>query len=419
MISVQEAQAIVRAQCARLDAESVALRDGVGRVLARTLASPVDLPPFDNSAMDGFALRSAGTVLASGAEFIVQGEQAAGDSIVAADGHGAWEIMTGARVPDGLDAVVPVEQVEVLARNQAQRPTRIRLLAGVPPGQHVRRAGEDIAQGEAALLVGSWLTPAHALLAAGLGFATLDVVRRPRVAVLCTGRELVDDPALPLQPGQIRNSNGTFLALRLAAAGAEVVWQETVPDETEVFLAAVQRALQAGAELVLSTGAVSMGRYDFVPPALRRIGAEILFHKLAMRPGKPLLFARLREGPLYFGLPGNPVSAAVGLRFFVEAALRVQLGLPQERGWRLPLAHEVHKKVGFRWQQKARLQLSRDGHWSVGLLRGQESFRTQPLLAANAWVSLPETAESLPSGASVEVYALGHEMNLLWGEQSE
>jgi molybdopterin molybdotransferase len=220
----------------------------------------------------------------------------------------------------------------VLARNQAQRPTRIRLLADVPPRQHVRRAGEDIARGEAALLAGSWLTPAHALLAAGLGFATLEVARRPRVAVLCTGRELVDDPALPLQPGQIRNSNGVFLTLRLAAAGAEVVWQETVPDETEVFLAAVQRALQAGADLVLSTGAVSMGRYDFVPPALRSIGAEILFHKLAMRPGKPLLFARLREGPLYFGLPGNPVSAAVGLRFFVEAALRAQLGLPQEGG---------------------------------------------------------------------------------------
>lgn len=206
--------------------------------------------------------------------------------------------------------------------------------------------------------------------------------------------------------------------MRLAAAGADVVWQETVPDEPETFLAAVQRALRAGAELVLSTGAVSMGRYDFVPPALQSIGAQILFHKLAMRPGKPLLFARLREGPLYFGLPGNPVSAAVGLRFFVEAALRVQLGLPEERGWRLPLAHEVRKKPGFRLKQKARLQLSADGRWSVGLLRGQESFRTQPLLAANAWASLPEAEEFLPAGSEVEVYALGHEMNLMLGEQS-
>jgi len=152
------------------------------------------------------------------------------------------------------------------------------------------------------------------------------------------------------------------------------------------------------------------------PHDLRAVGATV---DLCERAGKPLLFARLREGPLYFGLPGNPVSAAVGLRFFVEAALRMQLGLPEERAWRLPLAHEVRKKAGVRLQQKSRLQLSNEGRWSVALLRGQESFRTQPLLAANAWASLPETAESLPSGASVEVYALGHEMNLLLGEQSE
>lgn len=418
MIPVQEAQSIVRAQCACLESEHVLLRDCAGRVLARTTMSPVDLPPFDNSAMDGFALRCAGSTLRAGAEFVVQGEQAAGDAASSADGHGAWEIMTGARLPDGLDAVVPIEQIEVLARDGMQRPSHIRLSADVVAGQHVRRAGEDISRDEVALRAGSWLTPSHALLAAGLGFATLEVVRRPLVAVLCTGRELVDDPTQALRPGQIRNSNGVFLALRLAAAGADVVWQETVPDEPETFLAAVQRALRAGAELVLSTGAVSMGRYDFVPPALQSIGAQILFHKLAMRPGKPLLFARLREGPLYFGLPGNPVSAAVGLRFFVEAALRVQLGLPEERGWRLPLAHEVRKKPGFRLKQKARLQLSADGRWSVGLLRGQESFRTQPLLAANAWASLPEAEEFLPAGSEVEVYALGHEMNLMLGEQS-
>lgn len=418
MMLVHEAQAIVRAQSARLGSVAVGLRDSVGRVLAQTLRSPVDLPPFDNSAMDGFALRSGGTMLAAGTEFVVQGEQAAGDSIVSVDGQGAWEIMTGARLPAGLDTVVPIEQVDVLAHDARRRPMHIRLLADVPPGQHVRRAGEDIARDEVALCAGSWLTPAHALLAAGLGLATFDVVRRPRVALLCTGRELVDDPAQPLQPGQIRNSNGVYLALRLAAAGADVVRQESVPDAPEFFLAALQRALRADVDLVLSTGAVSMGRYDFVPPALQSIGADILFHKLAMRPGKPLLFARLREGPLFFGLPGNPVSAAVGLRFFVEAALRVQLGLPDERPWCLPLAHEVRKKAGFRLQQKARLLLSPEGHWSVGVLRGQESFRTQPLLAANAWASLPEAAEHLPTGALVDVFAPGHELNLLLGEQS-
>ena len=418
MIGFSQARELVRSQCLPLGAEMIAVAEAMDRVLARDLISPVDLPPFDNSAMDGFALSCLGSRIEAGMEFEVGGEQAAGDGMAHADGEGAWEIMTGARLPHGLDSVVPVEQVDILLREPDGRPERIRLIAPVPPGQHVRRAGEDIARGELALAGRTRVQAAHVMLLAGLGVAEVAVVRRPEVALLCTGRELVDQTAQALQPGQIRNSNGPFLAARVRAAGALLVSRQTVSDDPAAFEAALGAALEANAGIVVSTGAVSMGRYDFVPSTLQALGAEILFHKVAMRPGKPLLFARLAGGQLYFGLPGNPVSSAVGFRFFVEAALRQQLGLPVEKPWCVPLAHEARTRPGARLLQKATLRLSSGGRLQVSLLPGQESFKTLPLLAANAWASLPEGDAVLPAGAPVDVFAPGHETSGLLGEQS-
>lgn len=417
MIGADEALAIIQAQCSRLPSERLPANEALGRVLAQDQFSPVDLPPFDNTAMDGFALRCTNATLPAGQVFNIAGEQAAGDGAQTADGTAAWEIMTGARLPDGLDAVIPVEQVTVLERTADGRPVRIRLDAEVRPGQHIRRAGEDIPHGALALASGTWLAPQHLMLLAGLGIAQVPVSVRPKVALLCTGRELVDDPSVPLEAGQIRNSNGPFLEARLRAGGADVVARETIADDRAAFDAALARVLDLGAQQVVSTGAVSMGRYDFVPPALTALGATILFHNVAMRPGKPLLFARLAGGQLYFGLPGNPVSSAVGLRFFIEPALRSQLGLPEQTPWLLPLLREVRKKPGFRFYQKAVMHLSTGGQLSIELLPGQESFKTLPLAAANAWAALPAEAGILPAGTPIAVYPLGHEASGLPGVQ--
>lgn len=402
MIGIEDAIARVRAAAKILPVERLALANARGRVLAEDVVAAMPLPPFDNSAMDGYALAGGVTPLSAGSEWPVEGEQAAGDGTTRAQ-RGAWEIMTGARLPDGLDRVIPVELTERL-----DAPPRVRLLAGVEAGQNVRSAGSDVPAGATVLAAGTPLAPQHLMLLAALGVLGVTVAGRPRVAVLCTGRELVDDPAVPLAPGRIRNSNGPFLAERLRSAGAELAHIETVGDEVDAFLAAFARARDAGARVVLSTGAVSMGRYDFVPQALQRLGAETIFHKVAIRPGKPLLFARLPDGTLFFGLPGNPIAVAVGLRFFVEPALRVMLGLPREAPWRVPLAAGYVKKPRLRFHLKARVALDAQGHLSAQVLEGQESYRIRPLAEANAWAVVPVEATELPAGTLVEVRGLGH-----------
>lgn len=407
MIGYYQALAIVLAHSHRLPGVACPTAQALGRILASPVVSPVDLPPFDNSAMDGFALCAAGMPAAAAGTYAVHGTQAAGDALAQAAG-GAWEIMTGARLPAGLDSVAAVEQVEVVRRDAAGRPLAICLEAAVPCGQHVRRRGEDVARDALVMAAGDLVQAQHLAVLVALGVAEVAVVRRPRLAVICTGRELVDDPRQPLASGQIRNSNGPFLAARAALAGAEVVHRQTVDDAPAALEAALGQALQAGADIVLSSGAVSMGRHDFVPQTLRGLGASVHFHKVRMRPGKPLLFASLPGGALYFGLPGNPVASAVGMRFLVEPALRRQLGMALEQPLRLPLGLPFDKHVALRCFLKGRAALDRDGRLCAAVLPGQESFRLRPLLDANAWVVAAEDLEHGPAGSLVDVYGLGH-----------
>ncbi|MGY3265240.1 molybdopterin molybdotransferase MoeA [Lysobacter sp. HA35] len=405
MIDYDDALRLLLGVAKALPSQRVDARDTIGRVLASPLVSAESLPPFDNSAMDGFALRAGAKPIASGTEFDVVGGRAAGDGVAQAT-SGAWEIMTGARMPDGLDAIVPVEQVEILDSDENGRPRRIRVLATVAPAQHLRRAGEDVMSGATFAASGAVVDPALHMLCAATGVATVDVVRRPRVALINTGRELVDDARRALEPGQIRNSNGPFLAARLAAAGAEVAAMHTVGDDIDEFLGAL--ASLPAHDVVVSTGAVSMGRFDFVPDALARIGATTLFHKVRIRPGKPILAATLPSGAMFFGLPGNPASTAVGLRFFVEPVLRAMLGMSDETPVHLPLLAAYAKRAPLRMHLKARVVLDEDARACVEMLGGQESFRIRPMLDANAWAIVDADVDALEAGTRVRVASRGH-----------
>ena len=406
MIEYPDALQRVLAQAVRLPSESCPLKQAWGRVTAAVIHSPLALPTFDHAAMDGYALRVR-EPLAPGSEHAVHGSQTAGDRACAATGD-ACEIMTGARLPEGLNSVVAVEDTQLLAAHADGTPARIRLLQALDTGQNVRHAGSDVAMGNQILDPGIRIDAAHVMLLAALGIGSIDVVRRPRVAIICTGKELQADRSQPLAAERIHNSNGPYLAAALREAGAQVHSCVTVDDTAVTYADALAQALDAGVELVLSTGAVSMGRYDFVPEALHGLGAELLFHGVAIRPGKPLLCARLAQGPLSLALPGTPMAVAAAMRFFVVPVLRTMTGQGTE-----PVLHAVldtpqHPKPGLRHFLRATLHLADDGRLHARVLPQQQPFRIYPFTESGAWVVLPEHAGACDEGSIVEVASLMH-----------
>lgn len=405
MIGYHEALARLMDGAGRLAVQRVALAGAACRVLAVDQASGIALPPFDNAAMDGVALASAGVTQAAGSEWTVTVRIGAGEN-PPADRADAWEIMTGAMLPPRADTVVPVECIEHLAPRAAGA-TRVRLLADAQPGANVRRRGEDVRAGQVVMQAGECLDAAKLLLLAGLGVDRVDVARRPRVAVLATGRELAP-PGEPLPPGGIHDATSPYLAAALAAAGGEPVRIVRVDDDAATFQTALDAMLAEDVDLVLSTGAVSKGCYDFIPGALAERGAATLFHGVALRPGKPVLGARLREGPLFVGLPGNPLSAAVGFRFLVEPLLRAWLGMPAEAERWLPLAAACTKRAGLHAAFHATLCCDHEGRLRAHVSEAQASFRLLPFSRASAWITLPAQVERAAAGTPVRVHGYGH-----------
>lgn len=405
MIGYHEAVARLRDGAGLLGTERVALRDAFGRVLARDIASPLALPPFDNAAMDGVALASNGRALSAGSEWEIAARIGAGEPVPDDDGS-AWEIMTGAALPARADTVVPVEDIERLA-SDAQAPARIRLREDARAGAHIRRRGEDVQAGQPVLHGGALIDTPQLMLLAGVGIEAVDVARRPRIALLATGREIVA-AGEPLPPGGIHDATSSYLFAAAISAGADLVRVVRVGDDIDAFDAALDEAIADGVDLVLSTGAVSKGCYDFVPAALDARGTERLFHGVAMRPGKPVLAARLREGALFVGLPGNPLSTAVGFRFLVEPLLRAWLGMaPEPERW-VPLARACRKRAGLHAAFHGTLRGDGEGRVSARVAEAQASFRLLPFAQSSAWITLPAAQDHVEAGTLVQVHGHGH-----------
>lgn len=378
MISYPEALALLLAEVRPLDVEQVGIDAARRRFLAADIASPIALPSFDNAAMDGYALRAESDTIPAGTVRTVAAMHAAGDTADAYPGAEACEIATGARMPEGFDTVVPVERCE---RQGAQ----VRFLTDERRGQNVRHAGADIGEGALALERGRRIDAGSVMLLAALGIERVGVVRRPRVAVIATGSEL--NATGPLPPGGIHDSNGPFLAASLASWGVEPVRRARVPDVGDAFHAAVRDARAAGADLIVTTGAVSAGRFDFVPASLASLGARELFHKVAIRPGKPLLAARFDDGPLVLALPGNPIAVAVGYRFFVAPVLRAMAGLAAERPTRVTLAAPFTGREGMRHFALGRVENDAQGRQVAHLADAQAAYRILPYTQANTWLT--------------------------------
>jgi molybdopterin molybdotransferase len=388
LIDIATARERVLAAVSPLPTESVELAAALGRVLAEDLASAHDLPPFDSSAMDGYAV-----VAGPAAELAVVGESRAGHPAGRALSSGeAIAISTGAQIPEGADAVVPVERVQVHDGRVDVPET--------PPGNHVRRAGEDVRAGEVVVRAGTTLGPAELAVAASVGRDALECGRRPRVAVLVTGDELVG-PGVPLGPGQIRDSNTTALGAQAERAGAEVVSREVVRDNLEATTAALAAALER-ADVLCVSGGVSVGPHDHVKPALRSLGVEEHFWGVALKPGKPTWFGSGGH-TLVFGLPGNPVSAMVTFHLFVRPALRALAGGNPGDARATGVLDEPVERNPVR-DQVLRCRLSaRDDGWHVQPTKAQESHVLTSMVGAGAYALVVAGEGEVPAGERVPI----------------
>jgi molybdopterin molybdotransferase len=405
VLSVAEALARVLADVPVLGTEVVPLSDALERVLAGPVISRREIPPWDNSSMDGYAVRAADTSAASAERPVVLqvvGEIAAGGTAPRAiRPTEAYRILTGAPLPPGSDAVVPQEDVQ---RSGA----RVSLHRPVEVGAYVRQRGEDIRSGDRMLEAGTVLRPAALGVLASLGHARVDVYRRPTLAVLSTGDELVE-PDSPLGPGQIPDSNSYTLCGLARAAGAVPLSLGIAPDSREALVERLRRGLQA--DVMVSSAGVSVGDRDFVREAAESLGARLDFWKVNMRPGKPITFGRIGDR-FFFGLPGNPVSSMVTFELFVRPVLR-RLG-----GYRTLNRPRIHARAlepidnpGSR-PGYLRVRLERSGG-EVGArpTGNQGSGILRSMLLADGLAVVPGDTQ-IPKGSEVDVILLTTEFGL-------
>ncbi|HPQ50150.1 MAG: molybdopterin molybdotransferase MoeA [Alphaproteobacteria bacterium] len=406
MISYKEACEIIfeSAKGRKLEIETLPLNRISERICAQDVFAPIDIQPFDNSAMDGFAVYRDDLARATQDNPVTlekSGVIAAGDLVshTSFQRGSCVQIMTGAPMPSGADAVVPVELVKIGEDG-------IAFFSTPEIGAHIRHAGEDFKTGDVLLKVGDPLDAAYILPLATLGISSIEVFKKPRVAFLSTGKELVDDLSTSLGSGQIYNSNRPYALAFLNDLGVECFESLTIQDEPEDFKKHLSALVDQNPDMIISSGAVSAGAFDFVKSGLENLGAEILYHKVKIKPGKPNLLARLPNGTLYFGLPGNPVATAVGLRFFVDIAFRAMSGMEMEEPLHVKLEHPYSKKSELQMFLKGRLTCLEDGSFTVSILEGQDSFMVNPFLKMNAWVCVPDKITEIKDGEIVDVYPL-------------
>ena len=398
MISISEAIQIVISQIAQLPAQEIAIDLSHGRILAEDIVADTDLPPFDRAQMDGYAVRAA-DVANVPASLRIVGESAAGagwhHEMKAGE---AVRIMTGAPVPSGADAV---QQVELTRENDSQ----VEILAPVELGRSIVRRASEIKSGETVLRAGEEINAAMIATLASFGYAKVKVSRRPRVAVMATGSELVDVDQKPGQD-QIRDSNNYTIEAYATMSNAVVERLPLAGDDTEELKRQISRAA-AHADVLITSGGVSMGVYDFTKAALKELGAELFFERVALRPGKPTVFARLGN-TLVFGLPGNPVSVSVTFILFVRTALRAMQGA---RETTLPVEHAVLARslkgsIDRESYLPATLRTDEKGMLLAQPLKWGGSSDFVSFARATALINLPAGAGIIEGGTSVTIVRL-------------
>jgi molybdopterin molybdotransferase len=401
MISVTEAIRVVREQTSALSSERVALENARGRFLAQDIIADSDLPPFDRSQMDGYAIRVDDAQQAP-ARLRIVGESAAGRGWHSELKPGeAVRIMTGAPVPAGADSV---QQVELTREIEDGREVEIQ--QPPTPGKSIVRRGSEIKKGKIVLVAGDRISAATMAVLASFGYAEVSVTRQPKVAVLATGSELVAVDHKP-GPDQIRDSNNFTIAAYAELAGALVERLPLAGDDTNLLKRQIAEAAER-CDIVITSGGVSVGVYDFTKPALRELGAEFFFERVALRPGKPTVFARLPNGTLFFGLPGNPVSVSVTFNLFTRTSILTMQAaksptLPEE--WAV-LASGVKGAMERESYLPAQLSTTDEGTLTATPLKWGGSSDFVGFVRATALILVPANTREVVAGSRVRIVHL-------------
>jgi molybdopterin molybdotransferase len=392
MLTPAQAETLIEQHLACLPIESLPLTQAAGAVLRENIYAERDQPPFDRVAMDGIALMSSAR-----GRLRIRGSQNAGDPPqTLSDPSGCIEIMTGAMLPRGCDAVVPVEQIERDGEfaDIGRKP--------VAPWQNVHRRGSDCRQGALLLTAGTRLTPPEVAIAAGAGMARLRVSAQPMIVVMSTGNELVE-PGEVIEPHQVRRSNAYGITAALRQHGFTRVADDHVRDDEAELTARLDFHLRTHDVLILS-GGVSMGKLDLVPKVLQKLGVELVFHHVAQRPGKPMWFGVSQAGPAVFALPGNPVSTLVCLSRYVLPALRAAMGQQPGEPPRIALTAPVEVKVPLTFYLPVKLRSDDWGRTSAEPCFTNGSGDFTSLAGTDGFVELPPGPNTFAKGFVTRFY---------------
>jgi molybdopterin molybdotransferase len=400
MITVEEALEKILSHIHSLGFEKVTILEAMGRVIAEDIYAKRDIPPLDNSGMDGYAVRWEDIQHASNHRPIrlevVEDLPAGSISEKTLERGQAIRIMTGAPIPKGADTVIPVEDTK-------KEDGWVLILNGAPLGEHIRRAGEDVKKGERVISARDLIRPAEVGMLASLGRSFVSVYQRPLVAILCTGDELVDVDE-GLDEVKIVSSNSYTLAAQVKDCGAIPIQLGIAKDRKEEIKEKLRQGIRA--DVLLSSAGVSVGDYDFVKDVLADLGMKMIFWKVAMKPGKPLAFGIMRGKPV-FGLPGNPVSSMVSFEQFVRPSLLKMMGHRQLFRPMIEaiLKGDIRKKPGRRHYIRASVSFERDRYF-VTITGDQGSGILTSMVKANGLVIIPEDREDIKAGEKVKVQLL-------------
>ena len=401
MKNYTEALQIIEEAVSSFGTEEVDVRSANG-VIADDIFSSHPVPSFSNSAMDGYCLKSSITDKACSdnhIEFQVKGSIFAGDEPPSnIKDFDVYEIMTGAKMPDDMDTVLPVEKGKLIEKDGSKF---LLINEPVKKNANVRKSGEDFQKDDLILSKGSLINDHHKIGMIMNNISSVKAFRKPLIGILTTGNELNRTSS-----SSIPNSNGPFLESAVQSMGLECTMNVHAEDQINLIINQIQKLKDSGANIILTSGGVSAGKADFIPAALTEMGAEILFHKLWIRPGKPVLMAKFPNGQIVFGLPGNPVSVAVGFRFLAAQAIRIAQGRKLEKPITSKNLKSYKKSEKFCLFAKAIAHVDDGGQIHTEVMSGQESFKVKPFRDANCWALIPDGIETVKKDEIISIYPL-------------